>query len=163
MRVASTLGGVRSPPKAFIMKIAFYKAEYGDCWDKLVALWTWGPYSHCELVFSDGECFSASPRDGGTRFKNIEFVPERWDFLEIPVRDEEEIREWCRTQEGRKYDWLGILGFILTIRRLEDRDKWYCSEICFHALSKFNSSIPRTRYRRFDPNRLYKFFGGRGS
>ena len=143
------------------MRLAFYKAKYGNWWDKIISWWTWGPYSHCELVFSDGEAFSASPRDGGTRFKAIEFVPERWDFIEVEVRDENELREWCKTQDGRKYDWLGILGFIFSIRRLDDKDKWYCSEICFHALSKFNSSLPRINHRRFDPNRLYAYFVGK--
>ena len=53
------------------MQIAFYKAKFGNFTDKIVSAFTFSPYSHCEMVFSDGICASASLRDGGVRFKYI--------------------------------------------------------------------------------------------
>ena len=53
------------------MKLAFYKAKHGTKIDKIVAAAIGSEYSHVELVFSDGICFSASPRDKGVRFKTI--------------------------------------------------------------------------------------------
>ena len=55
------------------MRVAFYKGE-GNFFDKLIRWWTKSSYSHCELIFSDGIFFSADPRDGGVRYKNI--VPD---------------------------------------------------------------------------------------
>ena len=76
------------------MKVALYKGKRGGsagAFDASVRWWTRGPYSHVELVFSDGMSASASPRDGGVRFKRIDFKPEHWDFIDLSV-DEEHLR-----------------------------------------------------------------------
>jgi hypothetical protein len=140
------------------LKIAFYKAWVkGDLKDKLISIWTLGPYSHCELIFSDGISFSSSWRDDGigVRYKEIYYLPNRWDFIEIPTTDQElKMRSWCdaRTEEKAKYDWRGIIQFVIPFIKQNDED-WFCSEICIAALnhggvldwSTFNS-----------PNSFYK-------
>jgi hypothetical protein len=76
------------------MKVALYKGKRGGfagAFDASVRWWTRGPYSHVELVFSDGMSASASARDGGVRFKRIDFKPEHWDFIDLSV-DEEHLR-----------------------------------------------------------------------
>jgi len=136
------------------MKVLFYRAKYGNWQDRFVALWTWGPHSHCELMFSDGSCFSASARDGGTRFKKITFLPERWSAIEIDIEDEEPLRDWCRSNAGLGYDWRGIAWFLPTpLPHIEDRNKWYCSEICAVALRKF---LGVRLSSRLSPNGLYR-------
>ncbi len=113
----------------------------------LIKLFTRGPYSHTELRFSDGRCFSASwvkEKRGlfgvraGTRFKKIELKPGRWDRWKIVLSPEEEfkIRAWCAQRAGRPYDILGILGFVLR-KDLDAPFAWYCSEICSRALTVF--------------------------
>lgn len=145
------------------MQLWFYKAAEGDLLDKLVGWWTGGKYSHVELVFSDGTCFSSSPRDGGVRFKQIKASPH-WDVVDLKepltrmiqenfahkfksgfndwnhVADlyEGYVREWCETQVGKKYDWKAILGHLLSERDLEERRAWYCSEIILAALKRHN-------------------------
>ena len=76
------------------MKVALYKGKRGGfagVFDAAVRWWTRGAYSHVELVFSDGMAASSSTRDGGVRFKRIDFKPEHWDFIELKV-DEEQLR-----------------------------------------------------------------------
>ena len=76
------------------MKVAFYKGKRGGfagAFDATVRWWTRGAYSHVELIFSDGMSASASARDGGVRFKRIEFKPEHWDFVDLKV-DEKQLR-----------------------------------------------------------------------
>lgn len=103
------------------MKLAFYK-DKGDMFDTLVRWWTrpkffkfWesARYSHVEVVFSDGLCFSASPRDKGVRFKSIDLTDGKWDVLELKVPQEGEAlaRLWSKGQAGKEYDWFGILFF----------------------------------------------------
>jgi uncharacterized protein YycO len=110
-------------------------------------------------MFSDGMCFSASPRDGGVRFKQISINPIHWFVVEIPMdtNKENDMRKWCTTQVGLAYDWLGILGLAVNVP-IEDKNKWYCSEICITALdmqgvinlfprispNQFYNSIPRS-------------------
>lgn len=74
------------------MRIALYKGKRGGfagAFDAAVRWWTRGAYSHVELIFSDGMSASASSRDGGVRFKRIDFNPEHWDFVELKVNEEQ--------------------------------------------------------------------------
>ena len=113
--------------------------------DMAIRLWTWSKYSHVELRFntvpptdSDDHalCFSSSGRDGGTRFKYIDLTDGRWDRwrVEKPAV-EAAIFQWCLGKTGKKYDFLGIFGFIIG-KQLQDPEKWYCSEICAAALRR---------------------------
>lgn len=115
------------------MRFAFYKASAGGALDRLIAWWTASPYSHVELVFADGVSFSSSPRDGGTRYKRIDFAAGHWDLVDLPTLPDAEsrIRAWCDAQVPRRYDWRGVLGFVF--RCGFDRGRWFCSEICLQA------------------------------
>lgn len=139
------------------MKIPFYKAWIaGDWTDKVVAAWTFGPYSHCELMFSDGMCFSASWRDDAVRFKKIHLIPNRWDIVELPTTEEQErqIREWCEGQvnENGNYDWWGIVQFVIPFIRQKNED-WYCSEVCIAGL-KSQGVVNYSNYN--SPNHFYR-------
>lgn len=143
------------------MKVAFYRAwPHGEPLDKLISLWTFGPYSHCELVFTDGTAFSSSYRDGGVRFKKIEFLPNRWDLLVIPGPPQSfslfdgMLWDWCNQHEGAGYDLLGILS-----HGLQSSGKWYCSEICAMALRQFGFYYGRTNVV---PNKLYHLLRSTG-
>jgi hypothetical protein len=119
------------------MKLAFYRAIAGGLLDWLIAMRHWGKYSHVELVFSDGLSFSSSIRDGGVRFKRIEYKPDRWDFLDLPITAPEEyiVRRWAEDQLGKGYDKPGILAYINPLRK-QDPNRYYCSEICCEALQQ---------------------------
>lgn len=133
------------------MYAVFYKAEYGDKWDKLVAWKTKGKYSHVELMFSDGEWFSSSPRDGGTRFKKID-ISDRWDSIYLNSYREDRIKEFCRKEEGCKYDWLGVVSYGVGIR-VASKYRWFCSEICMAALGYKTTLI--------SPNEMYSLLSNR--
>lgn len=136
------------------MDVIFYVAKYGNYVDKLVSWFTFGPYSHCEIRFSNKECFSSSKRDKGTRFKNIYFIPSHWRIVHIraSLEKEQEIYDWCKQECGKPYDLLGVFG-LMTFPKLNDKNRWYCSEICSHILNKFlNAHIPE----KITPNNLYK-------
>ena len=146
------------------MKIAFYK-HTGKIEDKLIRWWTrpalasifsCAKYSHTEIVFSTGEFFSSSGRDGGTRFKEIEIKPARWDFVDIPVNadQEKQVLEFCKSQIGKKYDWRAIFFSQFLKLKREDPGKWFCSEICLRAIQElgfFPGEIPS----EFSPQKLF--------
>lgn len=117
------------------MQIAFYQAKYGREYDKIIAIATFSKYSHCELIFSDGICGSASPRDGGVRLKNIE-IDNHWCVFELlntngsPITPQEEsvIRYWFYINQGQSYDWWGALGSFIRLD-LTSPGKKYCSNL----------------------------------
>lgn len=135
------------------MKILFYRAEYGTFVDKLIAWWTRGPYSHTELYFEeDGLCYSCSPREDECRYKKIDISGEHWDyfFLKDEYFDYEQIRFFCDTQLGKRYDWIGIIFSHIIRWNKHCKNKWFCSEICAEILKIENSN-------RYSPNKLYKY------
>ena len=131
------------------MKAAFYKstrAGWSGLYNRLVRWWTCGPYSHVELIFSDGMAASSSFMDRGVRFKQIDFDPARWDVVELPASLEAAARVWFMRHAGQPYDLLGNLHFVIAPVR-NDHDAWFCSEAVAAALGM---SEPW----RFDPNSL---------
>ncbi len=127
------------------MQVAFYKGKK-RLFNRLVAWWTQGPYSHCELVI-DGVCWSSSFMDGGVRNKVIAFDADNWDLVPLAPSDAADALAWFAARNGQRYDVLGIIGFIW--RALEqDQRKWFCSEAIAAALG-----IPDAW--RFDPNTLH--------
>jgi hypothetical protein len=130
------------------MKVAFYK-DKGELFDYLVRFWTSTFYekimfkwrrvpSHCELVFSDDMWFSSSPRDGGCRYKQISFDNSKWDFINIGMSEdqEREIRNFCDSINGKKYDWIGILFTQFIPLHIDETNRYFCSEACSEALQK---------------------------
>jgi len=129
------------------MRVAFYKGRK-RLFNRLVSWWTLGPYSHVELVFENGESVSSSFMDGGVRYKRIQFNSANWDFINIEGKfDEREIRLRVDDFLDTKYDWLGLIGFV--VRRVQqDRKKMFCSEF---VLTLLNYNDPW----RFEPNTAY--------
>lgn len=131
------------------LKIAFYKGKKRLA-DRLICRWLRGPYSHCETIthsHDDGThtCWSASLKDGGVRGKTMALDPLKWDIVEIPG-SAEDARDWFEHRNGKKYDWVGTLGFIWRPLRGAS-DRFFCSE----AVA---ASIGVTEPWRFDPNSL---------
>lgn len=133
-----------------MLTAAFYKVNHTGIqfvYSAGVRFWTKSIYSHCELIFSDGVAASASYMDGGVRFKEIEFDPTKWDFIDLPDDLEADARKWFKDHEGLPYDLLGNLHFVVSPIG-DDKNKWFCSEAVAAALGLPNAW-------RFDPGDLY--------
>ena len=138
------------------MEIIFYRAKCGYWKDKAISWWTWGPYSHSEIRFNNGQCISSSPREGQVRFKDINIIPEHWNIINLPFEETPELKAFCDSQIGKKYDWLGILGFAMFKEYdagINHHNQWYCSEICAEILRLLGwVDIPY----KVSPNKLFK-------
>jgi hypothetical protein len=133
------------------MIIAFYKGTrpgLQGLFNRAVRWWTNGPYSHCEVVLftkADGYsvCASSSQMDGGVRVKLIKLNQDRWDLIEVDF-DSDVAAEWFYARIGKKYDTLGLFGFVW--RRADGhKDKFICSE---SAAASMGIKEPW----RYDPN-----------
>ncbi len=131
----------------------FYKVNHTGIqgiYSRAVRWWTRSTYSHCELVFSNGEAASASYMDGGVRFKQIDFDPEKWDFVPLPEALEAAARDWFVKYQGAPYDLWGNLHFIISSVG-DDEKKWFCSESLAAAVGLASPS-------RYSPGDLYPVF-----
>ena len=137
------------------MRLAFHKAGR-SIFSRLIRLKTRSIYSHVELVFSDGISFSAREQDHpAVEFIHVRFLPGEWDFIDLDVTQNEEyaIRQRCRSQVGKSYDWLGILGFVLPFGEHDD-DDLFCSEAVTRALQVIGY-FPAIKPWTISPGKLY--------
>jgi len=142
------------------IKFAFYKAFEAkgagkDDW--IIAEWTRGPYSHVEIIAPDDVMCSSSPRDGGVRCKKHVYDKSTWDYISIDVDQNGTDRyvKFCSETQGMKYDWLGILGFVLPIH--DDPEKYFCSEWSTRAGIIMGIECLYTKEpSRISPNKLAK-------
>ena len=104
--------------------------------DNIIKLFTRGKYSHCELAIalSDGqfECYSSSYRDGGVRKKLMKLPNDKWDLLPLNGLSGDEIRQYFNTTQGKHYDVLGVLGYLIGV--YQHPNNFFCSEWCYNAI-----------------------------
>ena len=147
------------------MKIIFYGNKQGNIFDKLIRWWTspladmfngkWkDSYSHCEILFSDGMMFSASQYENRTRYRRHNRRSKSWVVIDITgtTSDEMLVRFYCDRIEGKRYDYLGILGFIFGTP--DSKSKWFCSEACTSVLQNIGMCKTLTSGKT-SPNALY--------
>lgn len=138
-------------------KVAFYKglsAPNRNWTDWLICKWTRGKYSHVEIIVDD-YMYSSSPREKGVRRKKHTFDNNSWDYIDIEYLNESDILKFFLMTENSKYDWLGILGFILPFK--DRTNKWFCSEWVSNAMKISGcESIWKLEPSKISPNKLYK-------
>lgn len=133
------------------MIVAFYKGTrpgLQGIYSRGVRYIERGPYSHCEVIFSDGISASASFIDKGVRFKQIDYKPENWDFLTLPDDLHDNARAWFAEYEGQGYDIWGNVAFVLPFVHHSAR-KWFCSEAVAAAFGMSDAN-------KYGPNGLAK-------
>jgi hypothetical protein len=128
------------------MKIIFYKAKHGRWIDKLIAMATFSKYSHCELLFPDGLCRSASKRDGGIRTKKID-IDYRWDCFDLTGEyDVAAMLYWFEINKNDTYDYYGPIGSMFGLD-LTSENKKFCSYVCAIVLGLNPIITPGGLYR----------------
>ena len=146
-----------------MMSVAFYKHNLPGIpglFARLIRLVTWGPYSHCELVFTESISYSSSIEDGGTRFKDIQFQADHWDFVGVPAECRENVaRAFCIAEKGSAYDFPGVFRFLVPIIG-QSPERWFCSEVVCAALQA-GGLFPGVKPWKVSPNRLYKMMAKR--
>ena len=118
------------------MKVAFYKGTrkgVNGLYSRGVRFIEKGSYSHCELVFHEGDSASSSFEDGGVRFKDIKYTSGDWDFVDVSWADKQYARNYFEEHEDEKYDLKGNLHFLIGIFG-DSRDRKFCSEAVAEAL-----------------------------
>jgi hypothetical protein len=133
------------------MEILFYDAYKNDrliTLSKIIAFFSRGRYSHCELMFNNGDMFSMSPKTMRGRFlKKYSIDKSKYYTVDIGTfidNEEEVVYDFCKKYAGVKYDWFGAMFSIFNTCRFENKKKFFCSEIITEALRQ-------TRYYKWLP------------
>lgn len=117
------------------------------------------PYSHNELVFSDGVCGSCSYLDGGVRLKRIDFDSSKWVLREVdPARfSEKQARQWfeeeCALPQNLRIKYSIPLLFTYPFPYLPISAN-ECEEICCTAIAR---ALGVEEHRKYDPHELPLF------
>ena len=102
---------------------------------KLIRWFTWSKWNHVDICVNNK--WYASTRQKGVHRSDLVDQNQLW-FEVYPIYNTEEQTEATETflnsQMNKGYDWLGIFGFIIR-KNLENKDKWFCSELVAAALN----------------------------
>lgn len=117
------------------MYLAFYKKPKTAV-EKLIKFFTRSNYVHCEIVTVKLEhTFYGYASDIGVgvcaRWK--EYKIDDWEFIKIDdCKGVTELRSFYQKTKNRKYDYLGVLGFVLGTP--QNPKRYFCSEWCAEFL-----------------------------
>lgn len=144
-----------------MVALAFKDADRaGGFFSKAIKWKTGGTYSHVELAlsgdFENALCFSSREPEG-TSFTHINLTDSNlWTIvpLNLNLFQEYEIQIFCQGTGHKRYDFLGILGFVWPWGEHDDYDR-FCSEFCCEALQKILGWFPGIKPWMVSPIQLY--------
>ena len=123
------------------IKFLFYKPK--NICGYLISWQTRGKYSHVSCLLNNKIIIESIEKNGVIE-RNINGLDLLADIyiLNICIQQEkiENIQKWLLNQVGKKYDWLAILRF-LSRRKMQNNNKWFCSELCYCALLENGISL----------------------
>lgn len=137
------------------MYIAFQKSN-GSLVDRIISCVTKSEIVHCELVSQKFERedtvqfygYSAY-FDEGVRARWFKVPKDQWIFIKLNNVKVKQVKDFFEKTKGKKYDWLGILGFVFGNK--DNPNRYFCSEWCAQALNFENPS-------KWSPAKLYNYF-----
>jgi len=100
---------------------------------RIIQWWTGSKYSHCELLV-DGYCYSSSVMDKGVRRKAIDLAPDKWDLIELPWANGEDVRGYFAETDGNQYGWPSLITSQLFNLNKPVKGAQFCSEWCAAAV-----------------------------
>ena len=104
----------------------------------IIRAFTWSDFSHIDVVLPNGKLFGALAKTGVCEHDfGVYSAVKRF---QVEVADEAKLFEILKSQEGKPYDWAGVIGLGLH-RNWEDDDKWFCSELMAWAFKQAGTPL----------------------
>jgi uncharacterized protein YycO len=121
---------------------------------------TWGKFSHVQIIVNVGETISVVSADSNGVFCR-DVTEEEWGnyaILTCPEITEEErknVVNFCLSQIGKPYDFVGLASFLL-YKEMQSDNRWFCSEIAYIAYKQAGIRLQRRVKQDFiSPRDLY--------
>lgn len=121
--------------------IGLYRGRHArNPFGRLIAWWQRSDFSHCAVVWqrdqdaTPGVAYvSEATLLGGVRSHWRKWEPGLWELHEVEA-DRAAVSRWWTERQGRRYDAVGLLGFIF--RRIKGaRGAYWCSEAVAESLN----------------------------
>lgn len=140
-----------------MIRLAFYKGR--SLTSRLIKWQSWGQYSHVGVLLEDDSIIEAW-QDGGVLHNahiGMRHSPDtEVDIYEIPkLTKEQSIKafNFLKEQCGKRYDFLGVARF-LSRREVDNKNKWFCSELAAAGLAYAGYPLLNTKPRKISPTVL---------
>lgn len=95
-------------------------------------------YTHIELIV-DGIWHTSASNEKGIVYRYLDdgYINGHWDFIEMYVTEKQKnsIREFFVKNRKDRYDWTAIFLARFFPFKMQDKNKWFCSEVVIAALS----------------------------
>lgn len=114
---------------------------------RIICWWTWGKWSHVEIVTSRG--YLGARLNGGVKVRPFGYVdPVEQSIRSIEVTPDQYavFMAYADKQIGKPYDWFGLLGFGIHHDTADDPEKWFCSEYVTACFEKAGVPILDTSH-----------------
>lgn len=108
----------------------------------LIRLVTWSDWSHVAVVDGDEVIEAVWPRVRVSTLDSLKKKHHAVVMVEFPVEREAEFIAVVRSQLGKPYDLLGVLG-LGWHRNWQEEDAWWCSELPAWAAAKIGAPLFR--------------------
>lgn len=138
--------------------IAFFKACPYSIIDKSIRMWTRSKYSHVEFLFNTDVMFSSAPYEGTRFYRDYDLSNYDIFYIDVTKAQNEKLYHYCISENGCKYDWLGIILTQIVSMNRESKNKWFCSEFLIAGL-KHIGIFPEVGIKscRFSPEDVHQF------
>ena len=108
--------------------------------EKLIKFFTGSDVVHCEIVTQIQRDqfygYTSMPFYGVTQ-RWVEYNDDEWSFVLLPEKYTcADLTEFYEKTKGKKYDYLGCLGFVFGNK--DDPQRYFCSEWCAEFLGCCN-------------------------
>jgi hypothetical protein len=139
------------------IQLAFYK-DKGNFGDTIIRWWTRSLYSHVEMIIEDS-WVSSSPSTGGVTILPLHSVDDSWEYVTVEVdgRHLSQVLRFIEERKDAEYDWWGLfLGNVFGLA-VDDRNKFYCSEMMVEILKVFKyEGVESLVSSKTSPGELFK-------
>jgi hypothetical protein len=123
----------------------------------LIRTFTWSAWSHVEIL--DGEELIGADMLNGvcvTKLAHRLEIASHAAIVEFPCEDPAAVIAAARSEIGRGYDFLGLLGLVTHRRNWQSKDNWFCSELVAWAFAAGGSPLFRADLvNRVTPQHLW--------
>ena len=116
---------------------------------------TWSRWSHAAIIDGDEIIEAVWPRERVSSLIHALENASAMAVIDIPVADEAGAIAAARSQVGKPYDLLGVIGLGIK-RNWQDDDAWWCSELIPWAAQQGGTELFRPEaLRRITPEHLW--------
>jgi len=118
------------------VKLVFFKeVDSSTLLRRLIKWWTNSNYYHVEIVIDN---LWVSAELSGVELHELRPLEDKYDYVDLNVDLSKEqytaLLKWVGSKDGIRYDYLGVLLSTILPARIDNPNKWFCSEIVVKIL-----------------------------